>query len=439
MSVRTIQVDNSITGDDCPVNSFWRNVDLTVSVAAVVVDSVVWGQYLEYLAYVVGSDPPEYELVADTFYTPSQRNNSNIIPCIIVRNLDANGDSIWTISVPTDDDGMYIFGSNRGDYMADVWEEEYILPGKSVVDFMPFAQWSTRDPYPPTDHPSADQDYILQGRTFQGHQLYGDRLCNFSEYRGFWVCGDQNKLYSTGKHCRTDPNRKTVFLHIASQIPDSLHKYFPGHISEISDSLEVFFTDSVGYYQPFRRTDRNSRKYVTRNTIGAARFYYGYPNLTIFPFVFTATGYPEYQQAVAFWQYDAIQIRNQRVLQGQDELGNTYGYYWIDSISDTVHYTEGVSQIVLNYGAIDSQFVGKQFYETHPDSIAPHREWLIEEIIAHEFGHAVGMQHVQQLSIMEDSLHWDWTQDGNKLKTFDPFFGDSSFSQTAIRCPYIFR
>ncbi len=230
-----------------------------------------------------------------------------------------------------------------------------------------------------------------------------------------------------------DPVKKTVFCNITPNILDWVRDLFPGFISLIDNSkLEVFFTDSLELFDPNNWDDRNTRtkRKVTLNYTGASRFYYGYPELTTRPFI-------ENQNAITFWLCDSMQASHDN----GDYYGLTRARLWVDAeqggTQDTIACPDFVKQCIINTKQIwhlvnDSL----DYYDSNPDSLIPAYNWKIRYVIAHEFGHTIGMQYLNFYTIMADRTRLELTTEGWKLKTDPISYADSSYGQTAVRKPY---
>lgn len=303
-------------------------------------------------------------------------------------------DSLWTVTVPLDYDGYSDIGVNYGDGMADCWEQSAfgvtdptsILPFITVTDSGNFL---------------ADQDTMPPGR-----RIGGDYLSNFEEYRGVMVGIDSIYPCTTHVHVRTDPLRKTVLVHLRSNVEDSTKLFFPGYIYSMETAgfePEFYLTDSLRWSnQPMiwgseeedrvAERQRNNFKWrdINYNKVGAGRWYYGYGLPTSTPVPDTS-----FCNAATFWR---------RRDNPADEAA-------LPANPNSCPYPLGISSVALPFlpdsssiprlssrsviSADGYSVIGRgPYYSQYP------AEWLSDcprayrRTIAHEFSHQVGMMHI---------------------------------------------
>jgi len=365
------------------------------------------------------------------------QNRMNSIP-------DVFGRPCYTLSLPRDLDGLYDYGVNYGDGMADVWEANY---NWATWNMLPFTQWTSQIDLPvsPTDHGTSDRDDTGQGRLFKdGKQLYGDYLCNFAEYRGFMICGDDSAIYQPGQrqHRRTNPLLKTVFGWISPLIPDTLKMLYPGYISSLNDSMEVFFVDSISgelqkdFYTSLDWRDTAEGRLVTHNLIGCHRFYHGFTSLTNHPILETAN-------AVTFWPDDATYDLYLQEHHLPRQSAYSCGLAYLDfNLNEYAQWPNGVSFITIENNAfslIDT--ATNSFYRNNPGLILPAVRGYYKSTIAHEFGHCVGLKDhpVSDPTIMSPDTYWlqNFFDPSSNILVTPTRFTTQDFVRLGIRFPQL--
>ncbi|MDP8241035.1 MAG: hypothetical protein P9X24_18240 [Candidatus Hatepunaea meridiana] len=305
-----------------------------------------------------------------------------------------DGAPLWAVTVPRDYDGYQLTGVNRGDYMADAWEEDMLgvaLYDQKIMEFNPFYDIHT-DSLGERTFVFADSDTLPIGRNIKG-----DRLSNWEEYRGFELTGDPDSAYyAQPKHIRLDPNRKNVMVswrenelqpEVAANIPAWLELL--SNRNNDSLNLEIYFIKT--YIDEDMRF--NKLRCINMHQFGASFPYYGVERVTIRPSNFL-------QNAVTWWEVNNAErdwLLNSKgiVLPGSDitgiswTVGNRYGF-------QTPEYH---SRIYIVYSEI-SKWKTEPYYTANDSLWEADRDSLLKNEMSHEFGHSIGMNDVWENFIM---------------------------------------
>jgi len=353
------------------------------------------------------------------------------------KNKYANNAPIYSVTVPRDYDGYQTGGVNRGDFMADRWEESvFSLPScdsstagiAALTGFNPFLNLDSSGTFS-TDS-IADRDTLAVGRGIRG-----DGLTNWEEYRGFWVTGDYHSYpYATHQFQRMDPRHKNVFKALSPRLEADLVSVMPAWDSLLykpkfksTDTTEFFDIKYVNLklQSGIRDTSRFQRgmsprigRMVNLNIAGASFKYYGYYTPTRVPVKY-------YQDAVTFWEIN----RNDRLFM---EFNGFNGYCFPHDSSESFDFPNNVSRVVLNKDEISSKGTTLSYYNgglgtgTWLGANGDYRK-ILRYILTHEFGHAIGrIGHNSAHTIMWSdsllgSLPQDTAQGPNRGKYFyDP-------------------
>jgi hypothetical protein len=296
---------------------------------------------------------------------------------------------VRTITVPYDYDGYTDVGISYGDGMADKWEHD-MVPGQDIRYFRPYI---TLTPH----RGMADLDHIPIGREFDG-----DNLCNFAEYRGFMVALDSTNTRNGHRHIRTNPNRKTVFIHVRQNmgLQDSVREQMPGYIYKMPE-MEAYFTDSIRFSPTYLATDDDQyieesrhqlfNRDINANRGGAGLWYYGFGYPLRYPMALNDT-----VRAVTFWKWFPSEHRFHPHRKRTANIDSVFGY----SYNNYVFGVPGRAASMPNnvYEAI----VQIDFYNQIRDDYYQFNleDWLrdfpaeCKKTIAHEFGHCVGMYDI---------------------------------------------
>jgi len=341
-------------------------------------------------------------------------------PCLRLREHYSVYDTtevLWAVTVPRDYDGWPEVGMNKGDFMADQWEEDVLnvsIGSDTVWTFHPFVDKDSHGIFRDTLY--ADSDTIPSGRNIDG-----DRLTNWEEYRGFHLTGDLDSVeYAQSKHVRLNPLRKTVLndwrkteLHVDVQtgIPamlDSLNNY-PNY--PYGEALEILFIDS--------KTDEPKRlrnkRVINQNQIGAFSFYFGYPYITNRPAQRT-------QNAVTWWIVNRAEMNWYQGFYRQNLRGSgDYGYCVFPNRGTTLPVPFLHSRTLVFPEEIQDAYLGSYYQNpTHTPEWDGDYKLMIKCVMSHEFGHCIGMFHVEDHNLMSAAV---WPVDS----TTGQFFGDTLF------------
>jgi len=309
----------------------------------------------------------------------------------------ANNAPLYAITVPRDFDDYQWGGVNRGDFMADYWEETVfgLSEGNTAIrDFFPFLNLGTDGMFH-TDS-IADRDSSAVGRGIRG-----DGLTNWEEYRGFWTIGDHNTFpYTQPIFERMDPRHKTVFKavspRIANREPD-LYAVFPAWDSllntpnfstaDFNEYLDIRYVD-LPLNEDFRTWLRTGRT-VNQHREGASFLYYGYYHPTPVPARYT-------QDAVTFWEADIID-QNFMDRRGRELDANTWPY----DINIPFGFPNGINRVEVNVRGI-ANYGNSPYYNGGGEIWAGgDYQLLMKYLLTHEFGHTIGIEHnIGQKTIM---------------------------------------
>ena len=335
----------------------------------------------------------------------------------------AFGQKVWSVSVPRDDDGQKFTGYNWGDYVADAWEEKVlgVAPGNpAVYDFVPFYQKST----------TGFLFYTDQDTTPAGRNINGDGFCNWEEYRGFLVAGDQNGYYGSNKHMRLDPSLKNVMVHFIPGV--EIQAEAPGYIDALQDTM-AFIVEYIPAVDTSSSRKLRLRRPINNNSCGAHFPYYSayrsWNGLN-----WGTTSHPAdgpLQNAVAFWP-----MRNR--------IGRIHP--WAEGYIKPIPRSDGdttyavpnrVYQCVVRTDVIDAYYNSSNYYQNHQNDWTSDRLIIIKAVLAHEFGHNIGMEDL----VTNDSTLMGWNvvdpTQTDRIATWSPYFvpqyGDPAKQQITIK------
>ena len=307
---------------------------------------------------------------------------------------------MWGITVPRDYDGVEEIGFNRGDYMADYWEEQnafadpLVRYDNKILNFYSFCIKDSNNDFDNTL--PADQDTFLIGRGY-----YGDRLTNWEEYRGFVCIGDPTQPhYLNPTHKRTSPRNKTLFIDWRENTQDADSRNQVNRFSNKLDPTEMYYVDLN-----LQEADRFTfHRFINRNRVGAFFKYFSYPGITNKPLINS-----KLQNAVSFWVVNNAEIDYwRRYRQQHPNEPNPPADYFAWIVTDNLTYSnlllpEGNSRMCINVDLIRRHKNNVYYFQQQ------HRaEWsgdfadmLLFEIF-HEMGHSVSMEHIFDMHYMED-------------------------------------
>lgn len=122
---------------------------------------------------------------------------------------------------------------------------------------------------------------------------------------------------------------------------------------------------------------------------------------------------------------------------GQDVPATAIGYcasYHFVIDQDTIHYPRDNYNCLLLGDRINNLFASV-YYWLNQDSLIPDRTWLVESLIAHEFGHSIGMGHVnpQDTTIMRPSF---FILLNGRLDIYKQQYANQNYDEALIRRPY---
>ncbi len=300
---------------------------------------------------------------------------------------------IWSVTVPRDYDGVQTVGLNRGDFMADQYEESVF--GLAFQDTM----IKTFYPFILTDDSTgqfilgkyADQDSFPTGRGIDG-----DGFSNWEEYRGFYLKGDlTSPQFSTPKYIRLDPRHKNVMVGWRDQLNIDIINNFPAWFNlldkpnfDTADTLQHLDIYFVKTFLMDGERDSLCGREINWNKCGASFFYYGYEHTT------TAFPSPYYQSAVTFWE---LNRSDRRYMDRLDILAAGAIFCYPRDIPFAI--PNRVKRIVLNLPMIRS-WGNAEYYTQGPGiwlGVNGDYNKMLKYIMTHEFGHSVGMLHSTNL------------------------------------------
>lgn len=339
------------------------------------------------------------------------------------------GEDLWAITVPRDYDGYRNVGVNKGDYMADMWEQENAYydtlkrDSELLLSFYPFY---VRDTLRFDTTTAGDTVYTFgdfdinfpadQDSFLTGVDIRGDRFMNFEEYRGFHCTGDPDTPeYSSLTHQRFDPRNKTLL--IDWRRPFNLREVreaVPLFDNKL-DPTEMFYVDAFILNDDSTRFSNN--RHVALNRKGASFIYVSVPTITSFPLPATPV-----QNAISFWILNPAEANLHR------QLFRTNPNYPVDpdrteawSISgryfNGTQYPEFNSRIVVAPNNL-REFLLTQgtYYDNNPNEWDAALADMIVWLFHHEMGHTVAMKghEVSQyymrgtIPYQEDRQHAEW-------------------------------
>jgi hypothetical protein len=328
---------------------------------------------------------------------------------------------LWTITVPYDYDGYTEVGVSYGDYMADRWEESHF----------PHEHYDIRYVYPFFSHyprtEIADRDSIPTGR-----DIDGDGFCNFAEYRGLMLAVDSTDTRRGHRHRRLDPTRKTVVVHVRSNMDNVVRAQIPGYIYKLPEA-EILFTDSI-------RFSRTPQSLTDQGTIEQVRFHYWGRDVNFnragaglwYPGFAAPITYPMPQgdtiRAVTFWNWtvgEAQALANA----GTDTnraLGATSGFSAFHASQGRIAFVPVETQRCLVNLPLYNR-LRDWFYAGDPARWQQDFPRSCKRTIAHEFGHTVGMMD----TLRSDSLTGIMCGDSLDTHGFVITASDSAYSDTS--------
>ena len=340
------------------------------------------------------------------------------------------GDTLKAITVPRDYDGLGVyFGWNLGDGMADYWEEQAfeVIDTRPILPFIKFLPLGAAPVL-------ADFDAEPEGR-----DIDGDYLCHFEEYRG--------AIIPPGLHQRIDPLKKTVFIHLRTNLDSVVSAAMPGYIYHLNDGgfeTEIFFMDSMKWggldtawtelaIENYRRNNMKGRS-VNFNKAGAGHWYVGYGLPTTNPCTDSVAN------AVTYWRWAGSD--DQRRLGRRNMYGATIPAEVLWPVpgdpTDGGLIPNCSIRTIVNLDRYDSVRVNN-FYSHDPDQWDEDFPRALSKTIAHEFGHTLGMLHRPSDRATPIDTSTIMTNIGilttGQFVTSDSSYADSSRLQFSVRRP----
>jgi hypothetical protein len=311
--------------------------------------------------------------------------------------------ALWAVTVPRDYDGWQDIGINKGDFIADQWEEDALGVDSSdsaIVNFYPFYNKDTTGAF--NVGITADAADIFPA----GRNINGDRFTNWEEYRGFHLTGDLDSLhYLQPKHVRLDPMRKNVMVdwredELEPEVSDNI----PGFLDSLCKCADSCL--SIRFVETFlNEGDRlNTNRHINLNQQGAYFLYYSVPGVSNKPSDFA-------QNAITWWRVNDVE--KNWICRERGYRGVAYNWYFdglgyfgacVSSEPDSLGYA------IPEYNTrcwVYPDNIRKYKTYTYYDSTAT-LQWIgdysdmIKRTISHEFGHAIGMNHIFDNHIMDD-------------------------------------
>ena len=350
--------------------------------------------------------------------------------------VTAWGDTTWSVSVPRDNDGYWIPYVNLGDFMADAWEKTQVAGGADsltkIRNFLPFTTLFSDT--------VADFDSLPPGRNIKG-----DNLCNFEEYRSFWVTGDRSGYAAPDTFLRTSTANKDVFIHFLSNIDKEVFNDVPGYLQSLPGAFAVHLTPNIVdkiTRRPIEECKKDidgirsrAPRLVSFNKVGATYPYYGYQYLTNHPYPSdTLAG------ATTFWteNIDADMDLDPRDAQMiRMALGLTFPWPLRVYPYFTPFFT---SRCVVNTSNINKN-KKLPFYQGDSAQVWNRDARIVrKKVIAHELGHSIGMGEMQDAAphhIMSVMYWSNAPADSGRWKVrpqeLDSSYANGSLNQITIR------
>ena len=328
------------------------------------------------------------------------------------------------VTVPRDYDGWQDVGINRGDQLADRWEETSLNVAENdsaIVTFYPFYNKDTQGAF--TTELPADRDSLPAGRGIRG-----DRLSSWEEYRGFTMTGNVDTVYYSNpnwRHRRLNPLRKSVLNSWDAEdtlLHKDVRKNIPGWLSYLNDSLQIYF---VGKYFVLGPRNNSIARNVNRNRQGAYFSYFSVPGISNEPADFE-------QNTITWWNPTRAEIEYCR-------LNRIYGFTRPDSLMYT-RYGFAVPEYHKNSCVLTSvieDWRRSTYYNNNPGQWSADFNRMIKFIISHEFGHCVAMEHLNNVTIMQRYTPIYTIQGPNYGRFFYPSFSQqyspTSYGQITIK------
>lgn len=392
------------------------------------------GQYLSTRSYTVERNEP---VEGDTLWLIARDYAAHAV--IIPRGVSTHtlrlrkhvspfdSSALWAVTVPRDYDGWQDVGMNKGDFMADRWEEVVLnvpYSDSALTAFNPFYNRNSLGQFEAGIY--ADDDSLPTGR-----DIDGDRFVNWVEYRGFHVTGDIDSVeFAAPKHVRLLPEKKTVMIDWQiSTLHHDIADNIPGWLnlleSTVYDTLEMYFVDAH-----LDTSDRfRASRLINPNTRGAYFFYYGVPCVTNWPDPLT-------QNAVSWWEVnddekDFFEIQMNMSLDSSGYQGLTVFIGPGDYCVPKLHRRCWV------YLPEMDRWQTSTYYLNNPGQWQQDYYDMIKLVISHEFGHSIGMDEGNNNEIMNDPAPINLIPGNNFGRFFYPIFtqdySDSSRNELSTR------
>ncbi len=348
---------------------------------------------------------------------------------------------VWTITVPYDYDGYQDVGVSYGDCMNDKWEAQ-VCNCTAIQQFRPFVTMLPR-------RGPADFDDKPVGR-----DIDGDSWCNFAEYRGVIIRNDSTLQDTSKRHQRLDPLRKSVVIHVRSnmhilgpgdsvltQMPGYIYKLQVPHLPQYPDTVEIYFTDSIRFRRAasaisdeamieLRRFTHSGRD-INYNRVGSGLWYYGFGMPTTGPMDGDGV-----IKAETHWAWDRTREPSdlrEHHLNPDGILGVTL---WVLRPFGTPENGATIPNWTVRTVVQIDKFNAIRDDIYHGDSLHWQQDFPKEckKVIAHEFGHTVGMLHPPEGTTLRTIMNGSVYGPGG-FTIADSVFSDSSRDQFSTKEP----